>query len=232
MNLVVNARDAMPDGGTLAIETAEAYLDDSYAEVHADVEPGRYVMLSVSDTGTGMDRETRERVFEPFFTTKGEEEGTGLGLATVYGIASQSGGHIYVYSEPGEGSVFKVYLPRTDCPEPSVRTGGEISEEELSGRETVLLVEDEDIVRELIGSVLRRHGHTVLTATCGKHALEVAAEWDDQIDILVTDVIMPGMTGAELADAMHEHHPDLPVLFVSGYTDNSVIQQGVVDDSA
>jgi CheY-like chemotaxis protein len=228
MNLVVNARDAMPEGGTLTIETANVHLDESYAQLHADGEPGDYVMLSISDTGVGMDQETQEHIFEPFFTTKGEEEGTGLGLATVYGIVSQSGGHIHVYSEPGEGSVFKVYLPLMGADaRPEAREEG--ADNILTGGETVLLVEDEDIVRDLIAGVLRRHGHEVVTAPDGQEALEVAEEHEGTIDIVVTDVVMPEMNGGQLAEALSETGYDIPVLFISGYTDNTIVQHGVLE---
>ncbi len=229
MNLVVNARDAMPDGGILTIETANAVLDESYAAGYADLQPGRYVMLSVSDTGIGMDRETQERIFEPFFTTKPEDRGTGLGLATVYGIVSQSGGHIYVYSEPGEGTVFKVYLPLLESGE-AADLDERAGSEDLTGRETILLVEDEDIVRDLIATVLRRHGHSVLTAPDADEALEIAAGYDGQIDIMVTDVVMPGDSGPELARAMAQIRPEMPVLFISGYAENMVARQGVLQE--
>jgi CheY-like chemotaxis protein len=229
MNLVVNARDAMPEGGTLTIETANVHLDEGYAQLHADVEPGDYVMLSISDTGIGMDQETQEHIFEPFFTTKGEEEGTGLGLATVYGIVSQSGGHIHVYSEPGEGSVFKVYLPLLGA-DAGPERAEERADDILTGGETVLLVEDEDIVRDLIAGVLRRHGHEVVTAPDGQEALEAAAEHEGTIDIVVTDVVMPEMNGGQLAEALSERGYDVPVLFISGYTDNTIVQHGVLED--
>ncbi|MBD3292177.1 MAG: PAS domain S-box protein, partial [Armatimonadia bacterium] len=229
MNLVVNARDAMPDGGTLTIETNAVELDESYAMTHADFEPGPYMVLSVSDTGIGMDQETQDRIFEPFFTTKSENEGTGLGLATVYGIVSQSGGQIYVYSEPGEGTVFKVYLPKLESVEALDETE-EREERDLTGRETVLLVEDEDIVRDLIAGVLRRHGHTVISAESGEEALELAAAHDGPIHIMVTDVVMPGMNGPELADAIADTQPEIPVLFVSGYTDNTIVREGVLEE--
>ena len=229
MNLVVNARDAMPNGGILTIETANRALDESYAAGYADLEPGRYVMLSVSDTGIGMDRETQERIFEPFFTTKPEDHGTGLGLATVYGIVSQSGGHIYVYSEPGEGTTFKVYLPLLESGE-AAGFDERASGEDLTGGETILLVEDEDIVRDLIATVLRRHGHSVLTAAGRDEALEVAAGYSGRIDIMVTDVVMPGKSGVELAEAMVHVRPEMPVLFISGYAENMIVQQGVSRD--
>ncbi|MFW5868927.1 MAG: PAS domain-containing hybrid sensor histidine kinase/response regulator, partial [Armatimonadota bacterium] len=230
MNLVINARDAMPDGGTLTIETANARVSEEEARGRADIDPGPYVTLSVSDTGVGMDAETRERVFEPFFTTKGAEQGTGLGLATVYGIVNQSGGHIHVYSEPGEGTVFRVYLPRVESGEAADLDDEERSREDLRGGETVLVVEDDEIVRKLVTSVLTRHGHTVLSAESAEEALEVAAAHRDGIEIMVTDVIMPGMNGPELAEEMAAHHPDMPVLFVSGYAEEAIMHEGVLDE--
>jgi PAS domain S-box-containing protein len=229
MNLVVNARDAMPGGGTLSIGTSNVYLDEEYAATHADVEPGPYVMLSVRDTGEGMDRETQARIFEPFYSTKSEERGTGLGLATVYGIVNQSGGHIYVYSEPDEGTVFKVYFPRSDEERPA-QLEEQNRHDNLSGRETILLVEDEEIVRNLLADVLKHHGHSVVSAASAEEALQMLTSHDEDIDIVVTDVVMPGMNGTELAAKIDEMEPQTPVLFVSGYTDDSAVRDGVVEE--
>ncbi len=228
MNLAVNAQDAMPDGGALTMETAVAELDEEYAEARSGVTPGRYVMLSVSDTGLGVDDETRERIFEPFFTTKEKDKGTGLGLATVYGIVKQHGGNIWIYSEPGKGATFKVYLPaaeETDAP--SERPPAEAS---VSGRaETILLVEDNVQVRHLTRAILLRQGYIVLTAESGKHALAVCDQLDGEVDLLLTDVVMPEMSGRELYDRIAARHPHVKALYMSGYTDNVIAHRGVLD---
>ena len=229
MNLVVNARDAMQPGGTLTIETQNVELDGAYAAQHWGVTPGRYAMFAVSDTGKGMDKETREHIFEPFFTTKGQGRGTGLGLSTVFGIVQQSGGHIWVYSEPGQGSTFKVYLPRTD--EVRVRTSAPPAVR-AEGRETVLLVDDEDALRAVACEVLRRKGYRVLEAHDGEHALAVSQGHPGRIDLLVTDVVMPRMSGAELAVRLVEARPDTRVLFMSGYTGEAIVHHHVIADGA
>jgi len=230
MNLVVNARDAMPGGGKLTIETHNVDLTEEYARRHIAVNPGKYVMLAVTDTGFGMDEVTKQRIFEPFFSTKEIGHGTGLGLSMVYGIVKQSGGNIWVYSEPGRGTTFKVYLPAVDA-EVSVAPN-HVDQPVLSGTETVLLVEDEDLVRKLAKDVLELFGYRVLTASGGPEALALCEEVDGKIDLLLTDVVMPEMSGRVLADLMLERFPHIAVLFMSGYTDNAIVHQGVIDADA
>jgi signal transduction histidine kinase len=228
MNLVVNARDAMPDGGLLTIETAEVELNSEYAGRHIGVEAGRYNMLVVSDTGTGMDDATRARLFEPFFTTKEQGKGTGLGLSIVYGIVKQSGGEILVYSEPGHGTAFKIYLPSvTSTPEPlpgPVDEGGGT----VPAVETVLLVEDDHQVRGLTRTILTTRGYRVLDAASPADALKILAEPEWTIDLLITDIVMPGMNGADLALQAAAARPGIRVLFMSGYTEGGVINRGMI----
>lgn len=230
MNLAVNARDAMPKGGKLTIETRNVSLDEEYARNHIAVTPGNYVMLAVSDTGMGMDAETQARIFEPFFTTKEAGKGTGLGLSTVYGIVKQSGGNIWVYSEVGRGTTFKIYLPRVGegVPEPRRRSIARSAR----GSETVLLAEDEDAVRKLARQVLEMNGYEVLEAANGDAALSICKHQTEPIHLLITDVIMPEMSGRELADQLAKLRPEMKVLFMSGYTDNAIIHQGVLDAGA
>src|SRR5712692_5903427 len=231
LNLAVNARDAMPNGGHLTIEARNVQLDESYKENHQLVAPGPYVMLLVEDTGCGMDRETQARIFEPFFTTKELGKGTGLGLATVYGIVKQSGGYIWVYSELDKGTVFKVYLPRVEKFDQSV----EQKESDvlfLQGSETILLAEDSASLREMTREYLGSIGYTVIEAVSGKEALQRAKDFDGPIHLLLTDVVMPEMSGPELAAQVGSLRPGTKVIFTSGYTDDAIARQGVLDPAA
>ena len=226
MNLAANARDAMAGFGRLTVETANAQLDAAYARHHVDVRPGPHVMLAVSDTGVGMTLETQANIFEPFFTTKAPGNGTGLGLSMVYGIVKQSGGHIWLYSEPGRGTTFKIYLPRVIAPVeaiPPVTHWSALPQ----GTETVLLVEDEPEVRWLVRDMLQRLGYTVMEARHGIEALVLSTQHPEPIHLLVTDVVMPQMSGREIAEQLRSEHPETKVLFMSGYTDDAVVRHGV-----
>jgi two-component system cell cycle sensor histidine kinase/response regulator CckA len=228
MNLAVNARDAMEGGGKLTIETQNVCLDEGYVKQHITVMAGSYVMLAVSDTGQGMDEETQKRIFEPFFTTKDVGKGTGLGLSTVYGIIKQSGGHIWIYSEVGQGTTFKVYLPRVD-EEAQVYKPSQERQESRSGKETVLLAEDEEMLRNLIRQVLTSFGYQVLEAANGAAALVVCEQYQDPIHLLITDVVMPEMSGRELTDRLAGLRPEMKVLFMSGYTDDTIVRHGILE---
>jgi CheY-like chemotaxis protein/two-component sensor histidine kinase len=229
MNLVVNARDAMPDGGKLTIETANAEWDEeSGQEFGIEAKAGSFVLLSVADNGIGMDRETRAHLFEPFFTTKGVDKGTGLGLSIVYGIVKQSGGFIRVDSQPGQGTTFKIYLPRIEAKE-TATSAMKVPPKGRRGSETILLVEDEQGVREAISHFLRGQGYIVLEAHNPKVAIEIAQEQSKPIHLLMTDMIMPEMNGRELAKQLTATRPELSVLFISGYTDRGITGGATID---
>ncbi|MBU1564632.1 MAG: PocR ligand-binding domain-containing protein [Proteobacteria bacterium] len=231
-NLAVNARDAMPSGGKLIFEVANVSLAGPFAEERYEVIAGDYVVIAVSDTGRGMSKEVQDRIFEPFYTTKGPNKGTGLGLAMVYGIVKQNDGYISVYSEEGHGSTFKLYFPKSAVQDENLASllpenGTEILPQ---GKESILLVEDEDLVREMCVTILSQLGYTVLEATNGKDALQVSSRYHDSIVLLVTDVVMPEMSGPEIADAMRQKYPHLKVLFMSGYTENAIVHHGVLEN--
>jgi two-component system cell cycle sensor histidine kinase/response regulator CckA len=228
MNLAVNARDAMPDGGRLQVETGNRELDELYCNEHPGAKPGRYIMLAVTDSGAGMTAQTLAHIFEPFFTTKEVGKGTGLGLATVYGIVKQSGGYIWVDSSPGIGSCFQIYLPRVE--ESVSKAAAEVPTDNLGGTETILLVEDADALRKLARSFLVDHGFQVMVASNGEEAVRVAERHGRPIDLLVTDVVMPGMNGRALADRLLAKQPKLKVLYISGYTDSFIAGHGVLEE--
>jgi signal transduction histidine kinase/CheY-like chemotaxis protein len=230
LNLVVNARDAMPTGGKITIETRHAYLDEAYARKHVGVQCAHYVVLSVSDTGVGIDAETQKRIFDPFFTTKEIGKGTGLGLSTVYGIVKQSEGNIWVYSELGRGTTFKVYLPRVG----KIIEGEELTDGSRAvpgGSETLLLVEDEDLVRKLSVEILEEFGYAVIAASNGEEGVRLCKEFDGRIQLLVTDVVMPQMSGRELAEQVALLRPETKVLYMSGYTDDAIVRHGILEDN-
>ena len=221
MNLALNARDAMPSGGRLSIETSARALDEQLAEARLELAPGHYIVLAVSDTGRGMDEVTRERIFEPFFTTKEPGKGTGLGLSTVYGIVKQSGGSIWVYSEPDRGTTFKVYLPRHGAGR-AAEAEPQAEPEVAPGIGTLLLVEDHEQVRTLVHMVLEKQGYTVLAAASGGEALAASVAHNGTIDLMITDLVMPGMDGKELAGRLRKLRPDVRVLYTSGYAQGMV----------
>ena len=228
MNLVVNAKDAMPNGGKIIIQTANVHLDESYRREHTYINSGPYVMLSVSDTGCGMDKEILSRVFEPFFTTKEKGKGTGLGLSTVYGIVKQSGGYVFAQSEVGHGTTFRIYLPRVEeaaQPTDTVKPCSSL----MQGTETVLLVEDEESVRQLVRETLESRGYKVIEAENGEEALKISTTYTDPIHLLITDVVMPGISGRELAKQLCDAYPQTRVLFLSGYTEDAIVHQGVFE---
>ncbi len=230
MNLAVNAQDAMPDGGRLTIETATTNLDDAYAATHPEMTPGRYVMLAVSDTGHGMNAATQARLFEPFFTTKPVGQGTGLGLATSYGIVKQHGGHICAYSEWGKGTTFKIYLPALETAVGQASATPAPASEDLRGTEAVLLVEDDDMVREVTRIMIEQHGYTVLLARNGTEAMSIMEKHDGAMHLLLTDVVMPEMNGRELFAIITAKYPNLRVLFMSGYAASAIAHGGILDE--
>jgi CheY-like chemotaxis protein len=228
LNLAMNARDAMPQGGRLRIETSNATLDAEYMQQHAATNPGEYVMVAVRDSGVGMDRAVQARIFEPFFTTKEAGKGTGLGLAMVYGIVKQSGGYVWVYSEPGQGTTFKVYLPRVEG-ESAIVTPEHAHAAAFEGTGTILLVEDEDAVRDVSSRLLSRAGYTVIEARDGKEALDICTDVSTDIDLVITDMVMPEIGGRELARRVREMRPGVPIVFMSGYTDDDDLTRSYLE---
>ncbi len=233
VNLVVNARDAMPTGGRISIETRNATLDDHYTSEHAPVVSGRYVMLAVGDNGVGMSRDTREHAFDPFFTTKDPGKGTGLGLATVYGIVKQSGGYVWVYSEPGQGTTLKLYFPEVSSATAFGNAGENTAVAKVArrGSETILLVEDEEAVRGLTCRILEKQGYRVIPAQHGRDAMEIAIKEEGRIDLVLTDVVMPGMNGRGLVERLTGIRPTIKSLYMSGYTDDDIIRRGFIEPS-
>jgi two-component system, cell cycle sensor histidine kinase and response regulator CckA len=230
INLAINARDAMPNGGELFISTSNVDLDEEYCATHVEIQPGSYVMLEVRDTGYGMSGEVKTHLFEPFFTTKPKGRGTGLGLATIYGAVKQANGSIEVDSEEGEGAIFRIYLPRLAAPAEPLERESPFALGMPGGEETILLVEDERIVRELAIKILKRLGYNVLSATDGAQAIDVAKEYKDHINLLMTDVVMPGMNGRQLADHLIGLHPEMKILYTSGYTDAAISHHGMIEE--
>jgi len=231
MNLAVNAKDAMPKGGKLTIKTANVYLDDSYSQKHVDVLSGPYVILEMRDDGIGMNKETQVHIFEPFFTTKEVGEGTGLGLSTVYGIVKQSGGHIKVRSRLGQGTTFKIFLPQVEGAVESLKKK-KASTASLQGTETILVVEDEELLRAVVCKFLRKYGYQVLEARHGKEALIICKRYKEPILLMLTDVVMPQMGGPELAERLTPLHPEMKVIYMSGYPADALVKQGIFDEAA
>ena len=232
VNLVVNARDAMPQGGTISVETQNVELDETYTSEHAPVIPGRYIMLAVGDTGVGMNRDTREHAFDPFFTTKEAGKGTGLGLATVYGIVKQSGGYVWIYSEPGHGTTLKLYFPEVSSAA-AFKTGEYkvVAKEQARGSETILLVEDEEAVRGLTSRILEKQGYRVIAAQHGREAMDIATREEGHIDLVLTDIVMPGMNGRGLVERLAGIRPRIKSLYMSGYTDDDIVRRGFIEPS-
>ena len=231
MNLAVNARDAIPAGGWLVIETAHVRLGEDYCRTHADTSPGEYVVLTVTDTGSGMGKETQARIFEPFFTTKSRSVATGLGLSTVYGIVKQSGSSITVHSEPGHGTTFKILLPRVETAEPVVVAPGAVTHA-VGGPETILVVEDEEDLRQVARRILEKGSYTVLEAGEGRMALQLSEQHNGPIHLLLTDVVMPRMSGCKLADLLRQARSDLRVLYMSGYAPDATLHEDVLQESS
>ncbi|MRR14283.1 response regulator, partial [archaeon] len=228
MNLIINAQDSMPTGGTITIGTTLSFIDQPFASAHEGINPGEHVMLSVSDTGTGMEKETLDHIFEPFFTTKEKGKGTGLGLATVYGIVIQHKGHITVYSEPGIGTTFKIYLPKAAGRTEKLSSKADILNGKR-GNETILVAEDDTGVRNLTCEILRKHGYTIITEASTRELIDAAEREIRHIHLMLTDVIMPGMNGKELYEHIKPGHPEMKVLYMSGYTDDIIAHHGILD---
>jgi CheY-like chemotaxis protein len=229
MNLVSNARDAMLQGGKLTIETSNANIDENYLKKHPMAKPGEYVMIAISDKGIGMEDEIAERIFEPFFTTKEKGKGSGLGLSTVYGIVKQSNGFVWVYSEPGIGTTFKVYFPATLAGTPAAQNQEAMAAMDAKPTETILVVEDEAPVRALACRILKDRGYKILEAADGLEALRIAQEYSAEINLVVTDVIMPGISGSTLVVRLQAARPGVKALFISGYTGNAIVDHGILD---
>ena len=228
MNLIVNAKDAMPNGGEIIIETARINLDKHYVNKHIEVKPGQYVLMAISDTGEGMDEDVLSKIFDPFFTTKEQGKGTGLGLATVYGIVKQHDGYIYAYSEKNRGTTFKIYLPASKKTEEETESKSTVRTL-LQGNETILIVDDNASIRQLIVETLKPLGYNCLQAACGKDAMDVLRKYKGEVHLLITDVVMPGMSGRELAETIREERPEMKVIFMSGYTENIIAHHGVLE---